>query len=150
MHSLFNSSNNILGILTRGTDYLSLKPKGHPIPPKPSIILKDVKQFNNKNNCDYFFISTEDDNIREIFIKEFGNKLKFLIYKKVKYNYKTKKKLSYYKNIKDIQYTKIYLLNMIILSKCMDIICARTSGSIGVFIFKKDFRYSKVYNIGIY
>ena len=39
---------------------------------------------------------------------------------------------------------------MIILSKCIDIICAMTSGSLGVFIFTKGFRNSKVYNIGFY
>ena len=39
---------------------------------------------------------------------------------------------------------------MIILSKCIDIISAQTSGAIGVFIFSNGFRYSKVYNLGYY
>ena len=39
---------------------------------------------------------------------------------------------------------------MIMLAECIDIICARTSGTIGVFIFKNGFRYKKVYNIGYY
>lgn len=45
---------------------------------------------------------------------------------------------------------KIYLINIIILSKCLDIISARTSGSIGAFIFSEGFRNIKVYFLGEY
>ena len=83
---LFKDSNNILGILIRETDYTSLKPKCHPIHPKPSMVIKDIKRNNLKNNYDWFFISTEDDSIRDKFIKEFGKKLKFLIFKKINYD----------------------------------------------------------------
>ena len=58
------------------------------------------KNIIKKNNYEFFFISTEDDNIREIFIKEFMNKLKYLIYKKnIDYNYSNKNYLLYNKNI---------------------------------------------------
>lgn len=121
---LFKGSKNLLGILVRGTDYVALKPGGHPIPPNKELVIKDIIEFDKKNNYDFFFISTEDDMLREIFIKQFGHKLN--------------------------KFTKIYLLNMIMLAECIDIICARTSGTIGVFIFKNGFRYKKVYNIGYY
>ena len=133
----------------RGTDYIARKPKGHPIPPTPSMVIKDIKEINTKNKYDWYFISTEDDLIRDIFIKEFGYKIKFLISKKINYDYN--KKLFLSENIKgNIQYIKIYLLNMIILSKCIDIISSQTSGAIGVFILSEGFRYSKVYNLGTY
>ena len=45
---------------------------------------------------------------------------------------------------------KIYLINIILLSKCRDIIVSRTSGSIGAFILTDGFRYNKVYNLGLY
>ena len=147
--NLFKDSKNILGILMRGTDYIARKPKGHPIPPTPSMVIKDIKEINTKNKYDWFFISTEDDLIRDIFIKEFGYKIKYLISKKINYDYN--KKLFLSENIKgNIQYIKIYLLNMIILSKCIDIISSQTSGAIGVFILSEGFRYSKVYNLGTY
>ena len=151
IRKFFKGSYNILGILIRGTDYIARKPIEHPIPPTPLMVIIDIKNINIKNNYDWFFIATEDDLIREIFIKEFGYKLKFLIYKKVNYNYKKKQFLYYLDNIKgNIKFTKIYILNMIILSKCIDIISAQTSGAIGVFIFSNGFRYSKVYNLGYY
>lgn len=68
-----------------------------------------------------------------------------------KYNYKSKQFFADNKKILgNLQFIKIYLLNVIIVSKCIDIISARTSGSIGIFIIKNKFRNSKVYNLGIY
>ena len=58
---LFKNSNNILGILARGTDYISSKPSKHAIPPSPKIIFKDIKNMNKINKYDYYFLSTEDE-----------------------------------------------------------------------------------------
>ena len=44
----------------------------------------------------------------------------------------------------------IYLLNIILLSKCIDIITARCSGAAGIFILTNGFRNSKVYDLGEY
>ena len=55
------------------------------------------------------------------------------------------------KNINgNLKYMKIYLFNIIILSKCIDIISARTSGSMGIFILSNGFRNAKVYYLGTY
>ena len=149
---LFKGSKNILGILARGTDYISFKPSKHPIPPKTIIMIKDIKEMEIKNKYDWFFLATEDDLIRLKFIKEFGNKLKYLIkYKYIKYNYKKKKLLCYNKNISgNYEYIEIYLINIIILSKCMDFISARTSGAMGTFILSNGFRNIKIYFLGNY
>ena len=53
MIKMFKNSKNILGILARGTDYISLKPRGHPIPPNISEIINDAKKMDNKYNYDY-------------------------------------------------------------------------------------------------
>ena len=97
-------------------------------------------------------MSTEDDIIRKQFKNEFGSKLKFLEYKgNIHYNYDKKDFLAFNKNVNgNIEFIKTYILNLIILSKCTDIICARTNGSIAIFIFTDGFRYSKVYNLGNY
>ena len=109
-----------------------------------------MKQLNEENNYTYYFISTEDEIIRGKFIKEFHNKIKYLSYREnISYNYKEKNFLAYNKKILgNLEYSKIYLLNMIILSKCIDIISASTSGAIGVFIITNGFRYSKIYKLG--
>ena len=148
---LFKGSNNVLGLLIRGTDYIARKPRNHPIPPTPTMFIKDLDKIKNNYKYDWFFLSTEDDKIREIFIKQYGYKLKYLIYKKLKYDYNKKQFLIFNANIKNnIQYIKIYILNIIVLSKCIDIMTAQTSGSIGVFILSDGFRFNKVYNLGKY
>ena len=92
MKSLFKGNKNVLGILMRGTDFIAARPKNHPIPPKIENVMQDIRKMNNKNNYKYYFLSTEDDNIRNAFIKKYGNKLKYLKYKEdLNYNYKKKK-----------------------------------------------------------
>ena len=95
---------------------------------------------------------TEDDFIRERFINEFGRKLKFIKYKKkINYNYKQKNFICLNEIIVgNIEYSKIYLINIIILSKSTDIICARTGGAIGAFILTNGFRNTKIYYLGFY
>ena len=88
---LFNNSNNILGVLIRGTDYIARKPHNHAIQPKPEIVFQDIIKFDNNNKYEYIFLTTEDDLIREKFIHEFGIKIKY-IKSKIKINYDYKKK----------------------------------------------------------
>ena len=100
MRKLFKQSKNILGVLTRGTDYIARKPKQHPIPPNVSILINDVKEMDNK----------------------------------YKYDYRS----------------MIYLINIIILSKCLDIITAKCSGTAGIFVLSNGFRNIKIYELGYY
>ena len=152
MHKLFKNSKNILGVLTRGTDYVTLKPRNHPIPPNVSDLIYDVKEMDTKYMYDYIFFSTEDDLIRDKFVKSFPKKVKQINIKtKIKYNYIKTNFLGYNEEIKgNIEYNKIYLLNIIILSKCLDIVTARCSGAAGIFILTNGFRNMKIYNLGVY
>lgn len=148
----FKNSKNILGIIIRGTDFISLKMKSHPIPPKPEIVIRDVKEMDNKNKYKFLFIATEDDLIREKFKKEFGNKIKYLHYKtKINWNYNSKIYLSQNPLIKgNREFTEIYILNIIILSKCLDIIGGISNGLFGVFTISNGFRNTKIYHLGLY
>jgi hypothetical protein len=149
---LFNNSYNVLGVLIRGTDYTSMKPKGHPIQPNPNTVIEDVKKMDKSNKYDWIFLTTEDNLIKKKFILSIGAKLKYInSNKNLKYNYQKKDYLAFNNNIKgNINFMKIYLINIIILSKCLDIICSRTAGSVGAFIFSNGFRNIKVYFLGRY
>lgn len=151
---LFKGSENILGILMRGTDYIAIKPSKHPIPPEPELVIKDINLIVKNRTYEWYFLTTEDDKIREIFKNEFGEKLKFLVYdKKLNYNYTSKNYLGFNDIIKgNMNFMKIYLINIIILSRCIDILCAQTSGSLAAFILndRYRYRYSKVYFLGNY
>ena len=49
-----------------------------------------------------------------------------------------------------IGYLKNYLLNIIILSKCLDFVSSRGSGAAGAFILTNGFRNIKIYDLGVY
>ena len=151
MKKLFNKSNNILGVLIRGTDYISIKPKLHPIQPTIDMVISDVRQMDIKNNYDYIFFTTEDEKIRKKFIKEFSDKIKELHSFSIRYNYNSSKYLNFNSEIYgNIQFNKQYLLNIIILSKCLDLVTSRCSGASGIVVLSKGFRFMKIYDLGVY
>ena len=149
---LFNNSTNVLGVLIRGTDYIAKKPHNHEIQPNPEIVLKDITKMEYKNKYDWIFITTEDDLIREKFISKLGKKLKYIKSKiNINYDYKKKKLLAFNKNINgNLEYMKTYLINIVILSKCLDIMTSKTAGTIVAFILTKGFRNKIIYNLGRY
>ena len=103
-------------------------------------------------NYDWIFFSSEDENIKEKVKNEFKDKIKFLNQKiKIIYNYNEKK---YFGKMKDVfgnmDFAKTYLMNIYILSNCIDIIMSRTSGATGVIIMANGFRNSIIYNLGEY
>ena len=153
MYKLFGKSKNILGALTRGTDYISRKPSGHPIPPKVSDFINDVKKMDDKYKYDFIFFSTEDEKIRFNFTQNFKQgKIKQIRHKNsINYDYTKGDYLNSNENIiGNLEFNKIYLLNIIILSKCLDIIAARCSGTVGIFILTEGFRNSFIYDLGVY
>lgn len=60
MSNLFKGSDNILGVLARGTDYITKQPKKHPKLPNINIFLRDVKNMDEENKYDWIFLTTED------------------------------------------------------------------------------------------
>jgi len=144
---LFNNSNNVLGILARGTDYALKRPYGHSKAPTVDIIIKDVKKMDANNSYDWIYLTTEDDKIKENFTQVFGQKLKILQKKNNEY---VSGLIGLNKNMQGMEFQKLYLKSIIILSKCLDIIASRCNGAMGAFVLSKGFRNSYVYYIGQY
>ena len=144
---LLKNSKNVLGVLGRGTDFINLRPSGHSIPPPTEKMIKDTKKIDKKNNYDWISLATEDNNIRNKFIQEFGDKLKMIQIKNIEYNGGY---LSDYRNVHGIEFQKLYLLSILILSKSLDVILSRCSGAMGAYIFSEGFRESLVYFLGDY
>ena len=150
MKKLFKNSENVLGIFVRGTDFLALRPSNHAIQPEPEVVMNDVDKFDQENNYDYYFLSTEDNIIRNKFINRYRDKLKYLKTNHT-FRYNNTKVLAYNEEVNgNLEFMKVYLINTVIISKCIDIICGRTNGSVFIFIITKGFRNIKVYNYGRY
>ena len=141
IETLFNASRNVLGILAREkynstTSPLLIK------------LIEDVKNMDNKHKYDYIFLVTEDDLIVEIFIKEFDKKLKFLVPAlNEKYNYEENECFAFNKNISGIEYQKLYLINIVILSNCIDIISPKSYEAAAAYILSGGFRNSLFYSL---
>ena len=152
MNNLFKNSKNILGVLARGTDYIAMKPKAHPVQPNLYDIIKDIKSMDDKYNYDYIFFSSEDQTYKDILSKSFPDKIKQIKSKiNINYDYKQKQYLGFNKNVKgNIEFNKIYLLNIIILSKCLDLIATKCNGTVGLLILSNGFRNTKIYDLGLY
>ena len=149
MKKLFNGSQNVLGVLARGTDYITLKKKGTPIPPTAGKMIEDINKYDKENKYDFIFLTTEDNLIRDKFKSEFGQKLKYIEFGiNIKYNYNGNEYFLENKNAQGLEYQKIYLYNIIILSRCIDIISARTHGAAVAFILSEGFRNNLVYDLG--
>ena len=96
---------------------------------------------------------TEDYLIRDKFKNKYNKKLKYLENNlSFIYNYASGNELlAYNKNINgNFIFMKDYLTNIVILSKCIDIICGRANGAVMAFIITKGFRNVKAYNFGKY
>ena len=144
---LFNKSKNVLGVLGRGTDFVQINPSGHSIPPSTDKMIEDVKKMNQKNKYDWIYLATEDDNIKQKFLEEFGQKIKMVQNTSINYQGGY---IGENKNVQGIEFQKINLISMITLSKCIDVIISRCSGAMGAFIFSEGFRESIVYFLGQY
>lgn len=148
--NLIGDKKNILGVLCRGTDYLSLKPAYHQIQPNPKDVIAKIKEVQKTHNFEYIYLATEDANIYKLFKQEFGDRLidnNQYRYSKVNdfiSKIETKEKNHLYNLAKD------YLLSIYILSKCKYFISGRTAGTLGVYLLTDGFEYDYVYDLGRY
>ena len=152
--TVFKGKNNVLGVLCRGTDYTLLKPERHPVQPEPEKVIKKTKEVMADKQLDYIYLATEDQDIYELFQKEFGEKL--LTNKQDRYAKRELAKDQYLYQIKhDRENDKFllgleYLSSMYLLSKCHSFIGGRTRGAIGVLLMTDGFEYQYIWNLSIY
>jgi len=152
--AVIKDKNNVLGVLCRGTDYALLKPERHPVQPEPEKVIKKAKEVMAAKHLDYVYLATEDQDIYELFQKEFGDNL--LTNKQDRYTKRELAKDQYLYQIKhDRENDKFllgleYLSSMYLLSKCHSFIGGRTRGAIGVLLMTDGFAYQYIWNLSIY
>jgi len=153
---LFGGKGKILGVLCRGTDYVLKRPVNHPVQPRPEDVVKDAKQIMQSKNCNYIFVATEDQDILNLFKREFGDKLLY-----VEQTRSTKEELEPNDYLSHINMEKNrgvdpfargigYLSAIYLLSKCDCFLGGRTGGCKGVLIMSEGFECKKIYDLGYY
>ena len=143
--------NNTLGVLCRGTDYLLRKPHNHPRQPQPETVIHDAKKFIEEHRYDKIFVATEDAEILNLFVREFGEKLKYIDQPRIELT-KDKNFISDIELSADRRYEIAlnYYTALYILSNCTAIIAGRTAGTLGAVFMSEGYRYSHFYNLGYY
>lgn len=142
----------VVGVLCRGTDYTSLKPKNHPVQPSAEQMIEKIMELKNKHRVDKVFLVTEDVKILELFKSNFStSELKYM--KTNRFDSDNKEYLAVEMNKQKIdtkQQGIDYLVQIILLSRCNYFVAGRTSGSVGVTLFTEGFEYEYYWDLGRY
>ena len=152
---LFASTDRVLGVYLRGTDYVAKKLNRHPVPPPVEfardVILEKVRDWK----CNKIFLSTEDRTIVQFFKDIFGDGFgtfcvtidrEYVDYKPGRWinDAHTNRENDRFLN------TKEYITEMIILSKCNSFITSMCSGATSVMMLSEGFENIYAFNLGIY
>lgn len=145
-----------LGLYLRGTDYIKLKPSGHPVQPNVEQAIEVVDNYLNKYRLSSIFLVTEDGEIHDAIKNKYGNKCITPEYDRYVYGYSGKNFLSNDQHINDLsgdarERGMKYLIKMIILSKCAYLIGGNTNGMWAVNIFAENaFKDKYIFDLGVY
>ena len=143
----------ILGVSVRGTDYVALKPKGHPIQPTPEQVIEKVQSVMQEKNFDTIYFATEDKNILSKFQKIFGDKLILPDCEYIDFDYNDSRWVTtYFSDRKNDKYLRglEYIVSKLFLCKCQGFITSITFGSTGVMCLSEGFEYLYVFDLGRY
>lgn len=144
------SEHKTLGVLCRGTDFVTEKPHGHPIQPDIATVIHDVENAMFKYGFTQIYLATEDFDIYYQFKSHFKNKVITYSAPNVKYE-----RGPYLKNVyHTTEYLKQnglnYLTSIWIMSKCNGIVGGITSGTLAALLFGNNFEYVFYYREGYY
>lgn len=148
---LFAPNDRVLGVLLRGTDYLSEKPFNHPIPPPIEFAVGTVLAKLQEWHCNKIFLATEDKDIVQTFKNFFGDTC--LTYDREYVNYVPGKRLGCYSIDRPNDHFlqgKDYLTQIVLASMCNCFVAARCQGSVGVMMMADKFEHTYFFNLGSY
>lgn len=148
---LFNTSQGgVLGVFLRGTDYVSLKPKGHPIQPTVEMVEDKIDLFVERHDISRIYVVTEDYSIYSAIQDRYGD----IVFSADDNFVKDYDKNDFLESsLKRDAYTRglDYLIRLILLTKCDYLITSLASGSQFVMDLKKDkYKDEFVFNLGVY
>lgn len=140
-----------LGVLCRGTDYLTRKPKYHPRQPEPEIVIADASMIMEQNGYESIFVATEDEHVLEMFRKRFGERLRYVNQPRLT----LKENQQYLSDIdtKAVIRNKMaldYYTALYILSQCPAMLAGRTAGTLGAVFMSEGFEWTRFYDLGYY
>ncbi len=142
----------ILGVLCRGTDYLKLRPTGHPIQPSRDQMINKCKESLEKWKCDVIYLATEDEAIWKDFKEEFSGRV--FSYQKDHYSARSGELIGITllkeKNEAPSTWNVPYVISISILAKCHCLVAGATSGSAAALIMSSGYENAYIFDLGTY
>lgn len=120
-----------LGVLARGTDYTSLRPKGHPAQPTAGEIAGMIDGALERRDYENIFLVTEDAAVRDRLLGRYGKRILLPEDGGVTEEYREGKML--YQSIsagKINDNARVYLKKILLLSRCEGLVAGKTNGSL--------------------
>lgn len=121
--AILPQNGKVLGVVCRGTDYLLLKPSGHPVQPQVSDVIARCKKWMKRCGYEKIYLATEDSTILDAFLAAFPGQI--LTNKRSYYDKQMKEKglteitqVSFDRENDDYLKGLEYLSSLYILSKC--------------------------------
>ena len=148
---IFEKGEKIAGVCLRGTDYVALKPKKHPIQPTTKEAIDKINELREKWGFDRIFLVTEDSTIQSAIIEEFGDRV--IVPDSYKYDYSGNGYIGNVTADRDRDrylHGKEYLVSLLILGKCQFFIAGRTSGTVLTHVMAEGFEEEYYFDLGRY
>lgn len=140
----------VLGVLCRGTDYVAMKPSGHPIQPDPETVIQKCREVMRDFDCQYLYMATEDERLWEMFRREFGELVH--TYQKLHLSSDRNDYIADVANQMESPYerSREYLISIGILAKCNCLVAGAANGSYGALLMTEGYEYQYIFQLGQY
>lgn len=152
---IIGSPSSMLGVLMRGTDYIKLKPKGHPVQPEPEKVISRVADMFSQGGFEAVYVATEEKRLYDMVGNAVGwknvreNKRQYydkiyyqsdeLLIGKVRFD---RENDNYLKGLE-------YLSSLMILSKCQTLVAGNCGGTLYAMLLAT-YRDPYIFNYGVY
>lgn len=147
---LFPSRNGVLGVFVRGTDYVALHPKGHPVQPSVEQIMDRIDLFKQKYRIEKIYVVTEDFDIFSKIKNKYGESV-FSADDNFVFDYEKSDYVATAFHNDAFERGRDYLIRLLLLTRCDYLISSIASGSNFARDYKQDeYIDSYIFDLGLY
>ena len=140
----------VLGVLCRGTDYVQLRPHGHPVQPSVEDVIAKCCEVMREQDCRLIYLCTEDAAIWDAVNAAFPGRVKS--YQRIHVS------VNENENVNDVmnrlagpyERNREYLISIGILSRCDCLVAGAAGGTYGALLLTKGYDYEYVFRLGLY
>ncbi|NLG05626.1 MAG: hypothetical protein GX567_17650, partial [Clostridia bacterium] len=142
----------MIGVLCRGTDYTKGRPSRHPIQPDLMDLIRKTDELMTEKQCEFVYLATEDEDVYELFLKHYKDKLKTMNMKRFHADeiHNINEALADQQDNDACQKGIDYLVNIGVLAKCSCLVAGCAGGTYGALLLTEGYEDTYIFNLGYY